>query len=78
MADKPRRSPLRTHTSSPPPRKKPPRDTHALRKISDQADNRMRTRTAREQLAEALRDGQAPADLPVPDADDAAWAGVLR
>lgn len=78
MSDKPRRSPLRTLTSSPPPRKKPPRDTHALRKITSQAENRMRTRTAREQLANALAAGQGPADIPLPDADDSALRGVLR
>ena len=71
--DTPRRSPLRTLTSSPPPRK-----THALRKITSQAENRMRTRTAREKLAEALAAGQAPDDLPLPDADHASVAGVLR
>ena len=40
--DKPLRSPLRTLTSSP-----PPRNTHALRKITSQAENRMLTRTAK-------------------------------
>lgn len=71
--DTPSRSPLRTHTSRP-----ATRQNHALRKITSQAGNSMRTRTAREQLAEALAAGQAPDDLPLPDADDASVAGVLR
>jgi len=51
---------------------------HLLRKISDPASNRMRERTAKEQLAMAMKAGQSPDDLPLPDADDAAVAGVLR
>ena len=43
------------------------------RKISNQADNRMRTRTAKQQLADALAASAAernPADLPAPDDGD--------
>lgn len=72
--DKPQRSPLRTLTSSP-----PPSNTHALRKITNQAENRMLTRTAKEQLAEALADANRGPDDVIPDADDEAVkrAGVL-
>lgn len=57
------------------------RDRRAyLRKMTDAAENRMRTRTAREQLADAMAANRAPADLPEPDdADDAsAQRHVLR
>jgi hypothetical protein len=43
------------------------------RKISNQADNRMRTRTAKQQLADALAASAAerkPPDLPAPDDGD--------
>lgn len=36
---------------------------HLLRKITSAADDRMRSRTAKEQLAEALEAGQAPEDV---------------
>jgi len=49
-----------------------------LRKITDAAENRMRTRTAKEQMAEAFRRGEAPEDLPEPDADDSSLRGMLR
>lgn len=49
-----------------------------LRKITDQAENRMRTRTAKQQLADAMKQGEAPEDLPVPDADDSSLKGMLR
>ena len=49
-----------------------------LRKITDAAENRMRTRTARQQLADAMEEGKAPRDLPLPDADDAALLGIFR
>lgn len=51
---------------------------HLLRKTMDAAENRMRTRTAKEQLAEAIAAIRAPDDLPELDADDAALAGVMR
>jgi hypothetical protein len=52
---------------------------HLLRKINDPATNRMRERTAKEQLAAALKDQQRGPDDVIPDADDsAAWAGVMR
>lgn len=49
-----------------------------LRKITDPAENRMRTRTAKQQLADAMQRGEAPEDLPVPDADDSSLKGMLR
>lgn len=53
------------------------------RKISSQADNRMRTRTAKQQLADALAASAAerkPPDLPAPDddGDDSTQRQVLR
>ena len=48
------------------------------RKMTSQADNRMRTRTAKQQLADAIKHGEAPEDLPVPDADDSSLRGMLR
>ena len=51
---------------------------HLLRKMTSQADNRMRTRTAIELSADELAAGQRPADIPLPDADDSALRGVLR
>ena len=41
-----------------------------LRKITSQADNRMRERTAKEQHADALRELNRGPDDVVPDADD--------
>lgn len=38
--------------------------------ITDAADNRMRTRTALEQLQESQRQPERKPDEPVPDADD--------
>lgn len=53
--------------------------TFRFRKITDSADARMRTRTAKEQHAEALAALKGPDDLPLPDADNDAMqrAGVL-
>lgn len=52
---------------------------YRLRKITDAADGRMRTRSARQQHADAMAELQRGADDVVPDADDgAAWAGVMR
>lgn len=61
-------------------RPEPPAHPHALRKTLQAAANRMRTRTAREQLAEAMEASRAPVDLPEPDdADDASTQpGVLK
>ena len=49
------------------------------RKITEAADNRMRTRTAKGQRANALDALKAPDDVPLPDADDESTtrAGVL-
>lgn len=45
-----------------------------VRKTTDAAYMRMRTRTAKEQLADALKRNQGPEEIP--DADDAsAWRG---
>lgn len=41
-----------------------------LRKTTDAAYLRMRTRTAKEQLADALKRSQGPDEIPLPDADD--------
>ena len=44
----------------------------AFRKISDRAENRMRTRTAKQQLADALAASEAerkPTNFPTPDDD---------
>jgi hypothetical protein len=38
----------------------------------------MRTRTAKQQLAEAMRQSRGPDDLPLPDADDSSIRGVMR
>ena len=37
---------------------------------TDPADNRMKTRTAKEQLAKTLAEVQKPDDAAIPDADD--------
>ena len=45
-----------------------------LRKMTDASFNRMRQRTAKEQLAESMRASRGPDEIP--DADDAsAWRG---
>lgn len=59
------------------------RNAHDLaylrRKITDPATNRMRGRTAREQLAAAQAEMARGPDDVVPDVDDSsAWAGVMR
>jgi len=47
---------------------------HLLRKTLDAAENRMRQRTAKQQLADAMAASRGPDDIP--DADDAsAWQG---
>ena len=47
---------------------------YLIRKTLDAAENRMRTRTAKEQLAEAMRLSRGPDEIP--DADDSsAWRG---
>ena len=50
---------------------------HLLRKMTSQADNRMRTRTAIELSADELAAGQRPADIPLPDAYDSSLRWVL-
>lgn len=54
-------------------------DPDGFRKISSQAHNRMLTRTAKKQLAQAMADANRGPDEAVPDADDQAAnrAGVL-
>ena len=42
---------------------------YLLRKTLDAAENRMRQRTAKQQLAEAMRQSRGPEEIP--DADDA-------
>jgi len=42
-----------------------------FRKITSAADNRMRNRTAKQQLADALEDLKGPDEIPDDDADDA-------
>jgi len=51
---------------------------HLLRKTLDAAENRMRQRTAKQQLADAMAASRGPDDIPVPDADDASLQGVMR
>lgn len=47
---------------------------YLLRKTLDAAENRMRTRTAKQQLADAMRANRSPDEIP--DADDSsAWRG---
>jgi hypothetical protein len=48
---------------------------YLLRKTLDAAEGRMRQRTAKEQLADAMRHGRGPDDIPPPDADDSSWRG---
>jgi hypothetical protein len=49
-----------------------------VRKTTDAAYMRMRTRTAKEQHADALRALKGPDDIPLPDADDSSIRGVMR
>jgi hypothetical protein len=56
----------------------PTRHRPALRKLTDRAENRMRTRTAKEQLADFLASQQRGQDHTVPDADDAAAHHAYR
>ena len=49
--------------------------TEQYRKLTDRAENRMRTRTAKEQLAETLRELHKPQDEAIPDSDDASMQG---
>ena len=55
-----------------------PRD-FTFREVTDSADARMRSRTAKEQHAAALDALKGPDDVPLPDADDESTtrAGVL-
>lgn len=48
------------------------------RKTTDAAYLRMRTRTAKEQHADALAALKGPSDIPLPDADDSSIRGVMR
>ena len=49
-----------------------------LRKSTDASFMRMKTRTAKEQLAEAMRASRGPDEIPMPDADDSSIRGVMR
>jgi hypothetical protein len=49
--------------------------TEQYRKLTDKAENRMRTRTAKEQLAETLRELNRGPDDVIPDSDDASMQG---
>ena len=49
--------------------------TEQYRKLTDKAENRMRTRTAKEQLAETLRELNRGPDDVIPDSDDASLQG---
>jgi hypothetical protein len=49
-----------------------------LRKMTDSSFNRMRQRTAKEQLAESMRLSRGPDEIPMPDADDSSIRGVMR
>ena len=51
---------------------------YLLRKTLDAAEGRMRTRTAKQQLADAMRLSRGPDEIPVPDADDSSIYGVMR
>lgn len=55
-----------------------PTHDFAFRKVTDPAHSRMLNRTAKEQLAEALRDANRPINESVPDAEThITRAGVL-
>lgn len=43
---------------------------YQFRKVTDPADSRMRSRTAKEQLEAVIRELNKPRDESVPDADD--------
>lgn len=49
-----------------------------VRKTTDAAYLRMRTRTAKEQHADALAALRGPGEIPLPDADDSSLRGVMR
>lgn len=49
-----------------------------VRKTLDAAYLRMRTRTAKEQQADALAALKGPGEIPLPDADDSGLRGVMR
>lgn len=49
-----------------------------VRKTTDAAYLRMRTRTAKEQHAAAMASLRGPDDSPPPDADDSSIRGVMR
>jgi hypothetical protein len=48
---------------------------YLLRKTLDAAENRMRQRTAKQQLADAMAELERGPDDVVPDADDSSWRG---
>lgn len=49
-----------------------------VRKTTDAAYLRIRTRTAKEQQADALAALRGPGEIPLPDADDSILRGVMR
>jgi hypothetical protein len=50
---------------------------YLLRKTLDAAENRMRMRTAKQQLADAMAASRGPDEIPLPDADDSSVRGVM-
>lgn len=50
---------------------------YLVRKTMDAAENRMRTRTAKEQLADAMAASRGPDDIPLPDADDSSARSLM-
>lgn len=52
-------------------------DPEGYRKISSQAHGRMLTRTAKEQLADAMAASRGPDDIPLPDADDSSARSLM-
>lgn len=53
-------------------------DRRHIARITSAAEGRMRERTAKEQLAAAMRELERGPDDVVPDADDSSVAGVMR
>lgn len=50
---------------------------YLLRKTLDAAENRMRQRTAKQQLADAMAASRGPDDIPLPDADDSSARSLM-
>lgn len=54
------------------------KEAERLRAFLYPADDRARTRTAKERQAAELAALQGPTDIPLPDADDSSIYGMLR